>query len=93
MGDRASLLNDAFSLADSTQLSYDIALDMTKYLENEEDYVPWSVAASKLTSLKRTLMFTETFSNYNNYARGLIAKIYDTFTWDVVMDDDLHLYK
>uniref|UniRef100_T1GS71 ERAP1-like C-terminal domain-containing protein n=1 Tax=Megaselia scalaris TaxID=36166 RepID=T1GS71_MEGSC len=36
--DRASLLNDVFILADSTQLSYETALNLTKYLVNEEEY-------------------------------------------------------
>lgn len=90
MGDRACLLNDAFSLADSTKLSYDLALDMTKYLDKEDQYVPWNVAASKLTSLKRTLMFTDTFVAYNVYSRALIAPIYQSVGWSV---DDDHLKK
>lgn len=90
VGDRANLLNDAFSLADSTQLPYDLALDMTKYLSKEDQYVPWSVAASKLTSLKRTLMFTPAFVNYNVYSRDLIAPIYATVGWTV---GDDHLKK
>lgn len=90
VGDRACLLNDAFSLADSTQLKYDMALDMTKYLGKEDQYVPWSVAASKLTSLKRTLMFTEAFVHYNAYARELIAPIYTSVGWNV---DEDHLKK
>ncbi|CAD6993566.1 unnamed protein product [Ceratitis capitata] len=86
VGDRAGLLNDAFSLADATQLSYDTALDMTAYLAKEPDYVPWNVAASKLTSLKRLLMFTEVFGNYKKYARELIKPIYESVTWTVGED-------
>ncbi|XP_058986730.1 glutamyl aminopeptidase-like [Musca domestica] len=86
VGDRACLLNDAFSLADSTQLAYDMALDMTKYLGKEDQYVPWSVAASKLTSLKRTLMYTDVFVHYNSYARELIEPIYQSVGWNVGED-------
>ncbi|XP_039964988.1 uncharacterized protein LOC120777590 [Bactrocera tryoni] len=86
VGDRAGLLNDAFTLADATQLSYDTALDMTAYLAKEVDYVPWSVAASKLTSLKRLLMFTEVFGDYKQYARELIKPIYENVTWTVGED-------
>ncbi|XP_017474764.1 PREDICTED: glutamyl aminopeptidase-like [Rhagoletis zephyria] len=88
VGDRAGLLNDAFSLADATQLSYDTAFDMTEYLAKETEYVPWSVAASKLTSLKRSLMFTEVYGNYNQYSRNLIKPIYEQVTW-TVGDDHL----
>ncbi|KAH8312017.1 hypothetical protein KR044_009049 [Drosophila immigrans] len=85
-GDRASLLNDAFALADSTQLPYDVAFEMTKYLAKEEDYVPWSVAASKLTSLKRTLYYTSSFVKYKKYATALIEPIYTALTWTVGED-------
>lgn len=89
VGDRASLLNDAFALADSTQLPYEIAFDMTKYLAKEEDYVPWSVAASKLTSLKRTLYYTNSYAKYKKYATALIEPIYTALTW-TVGDDHLN---
>ncbi|XP_053945175.1 glutamyl aminopeptidase-like [Anastrepha ludens] len=86
VSDRAGLLNDAFSLADATQLSYDTALNMTEYLSKETEYVPWYVAASKLTSLKRLLMFTEIYVNYKKYASELIKPIYQNVTWTVGND-------
>ncbi|KAI8123273.1 Glutamyl aminopeptidase [Lucilia cuprina] len=86
IGDRACLLNDAFALADSTQLPYNMPLDMTKYLSKEDQYVPWSVAASKLTSLKRKLMFTDAFVDYNAYARNLVEQIYESVGWTVGED-------
>ncbi|EDV93149.1 GH18428 [Drosophila grimshawi] len=85
-GDRASILNDAFALADATQLPYEVAFDMTKYLDKEVNYVPWSVAASKLTSLKRTLYYTSTFVKYKKYATALIEPIYTSLTWTVGED-------
>lgn len=86
MADRASLLNDAFALADSTQIPYNMPLDMTRYLAKEDQYVPWSVAASKMVSLKHTLMFTDTFVDYNNYTRDLVTDIYKTVGWTVGAD-------
>lgn len=49
--DRSNLIHDAFSLAKASYLPYATALNMTKYLVFEHDYVPWSVAGSKLISL------------------------------------------
>lgn len=60
--DRAHLLNDAFSLAEATQLNYDVPLNLTKYLAGETENVPWSVAASKLNGIRRLMSHTE---NYN----------------------------
>uniref|UniRef100_T1GQI9 Aminopeptidase n=1 Tax=Megaselia scalaris TaxID=36166 RepID=T1GQI9_MEGSC len=81
--DRAAILNDAFSLADSTTIPYETSLDMTKYLKDETEYVPWVVASSKLTSLKTSLMFTDIYKEYITYARALIAKVYQEVGWEV----------
>lgn len=59
------MINDAFSLAEATLLSYDIALDLTSYLTNETEYVPWSVASTNLLSLKNQLYHTPQFSKFS----------------------------
>lgn len=92
VGDRASILNDAFSLADATTIPYDTSLDMTKYLKDETEYVPWSVASSKLTSLKTSLMFTDVYKDYITYARELIDKVYKEVGWTVEGVDE-HIKK
>lgn len=91
IADRAHLLNDVFSLADASQISYDIALDMTTYLTKETDFVPWYVAATKLQALQINLVQTESYVSYLNYARSLINKVYQEVTWNV--DEDNHLKK
>ena len=53
--DRASLLNDAFSLADSGELNYEIALDMIGYLKREVEYVPWAVGTDIANGLLKYL--------------------------------------
>lgn len=75
--DRASLLNDVFTLADSTQVSYETALDLTKYLVNEEEFVPWMVATAKLTSMKKLLYYTDMYQLYVDYSRNLFGRIYE----------------
>lgn len=74
VSDRGHLLNDAFSLAEATLLSYDIALTLTNYLKNETEYVPWSVASTNLLNLKNRLSpapnekFQVSFSDDQNYS-------------------------
>ncbi|XP_073818649.1 aminopeptidase A-like [Musca autumnalis] len=89
IADRAHLLNDIFSLADASQIPYNIALDMTTYLEKESDFVPWYVAATKLQALQINLMHSEIYMDYLKYARSLIEKVYQEVTWTV--DEDNHL--
>ncbi|KAL8206925.1 UNVERIFIED_CONTAM: hypothetical protein K2H54_035314, partial [Gekko kuhli] len=39
--DRAGFLEDAFSLARAGLLDYGYALNLTRYLQDEEEYIPW----------------------------------------------------
>ena len=45
---RAQLLDDSFNLALAGMIPYKFALDFTKYLKNEQDYVPWNAVLSEL---------------------------------------------
>lgn len=92
IADRGHLLNDAFALADANQLSYKIPLDMTAYLAQERDFVPWYVASNKLRSLHRSLMFSEGYVSYLTYARSLIAGVYEEVGWTVDADNHLKKY-
>lgn len=56
IGDRTGLLNDAFALADASQLRYDLALELTRFLAQETEYVPWATVSSKMKSI-RTLIY------------------------------------
>lgn len=91
IADRAHLLNDAFALADASQLSYTVPLEMSAYLAQEQDFVPWYVAATKLEALKKSLMFSDSYVPYLSYARTLLTNAYSTVGWTV--DADNHLKK
>lgn len=41
---RAQMIDDALNLAFAGYLNYDIALNLTLYLPNEREYVPWKAA-------------------------------------------------
>lgn len=51
---RADLLHDAFLLAE-TDLNYSIAMNLTSYLINEDDYQPWVVAMRWFGQMNRLL--------------------------------------
>lgn len=87
-GDRASLVDDVFALADATQVRYGTAFELTRYLIDETAYVPWEVASSKLLSLKNKLYYTpEVYERYITYARELIDNAYILVkTWEIGTD-------
>ena len=88
--DRASLLNDAFSLAESGHLSYDIPLKMTSYLSKETNLVPWETVYSKLLDLSKLLEFTPTFPLLNKYIQNLVREHYSRLGW---RDEGTHAEK
>ncbi|ELK36549.1 Glutamyl aminopeptidase [Myotis davidii] len=47
--DRASFIDDAFALARAQLLDYKVALNLTKYLKMEKDFLPWQRVISAVT--------------------------------------------
>ncbi|XP_069668648.1 aminopeptidase A-like isoform X2 [Periplaneta americana] len=88
--DRAHLLDDAFSLAEAGLLNYETAMEMTRYLKNESDYVPWQVAANKFNGLGKLLVSSTFYAKYRKYLACLMSSVYHKVTM-VVSEDDPHL--
>lgn len=61
--DRANLLNDAFNLADSEIITYDIPLKLSNYLTYEDNVVPWAVAQTEFLSLRNKLQETLAYNS------------------------------
>ena len=61
---RAQLLDDALNLARAGKLPYSIALDLTTYLEHDEDYIPWAAALNALSFLDQRLTNNEGYDNF-----------------------------
>ena len=59
--DRAHLINDAFSLAESGHVPYSIPLAMTKYLKKENSLIPWESAYDKIVTMGQLLLDTPTY--------------------------------
>lgn len=83
VSDRSHLLNDAFNLADATHLSYDIAMDLTKYLDKENQHVPWATMSSKLITIKNLLYRRDASEKYLKYATELVKSAYGNVDWTV----------
>ena len=53
--ERSNLLSDSLSLARAGQLSYEVALDLTLYLRQETDLLPWDAVVSSFDYITRQL--------------------------------------
>ncbi|XP_077505245.1 uncharacterized protein LOC144115007 [Amblyomma americanum] len=86
--DRSNLLYDAFQLAWSNRLSYDVLFNMTQYLIHEMHLIPWSTAHGSLLALTHLLENTEVRRPMQTYIRKLVDPIYKTLGWE---DGDKHM--
>lgn len=48
---RAQIMNDALNLARAGLVNYEIPLNLTKYLEKEEEFLPWEATLTALSYL------------------------------------------
>jgi aminopeptidase N len=58
---RAQLLDDALNLARAGLLNYSIALNLTTYLANETDFIPWISYFRVLTFLNTRFAGTDDY--------------------------------
>ena len=79
--DRASLLSDAFSLAESGMLGYDVPLSMTAYLGQESHLVPWETIYNKLVNIGSLLTNTPLYPQFRLYVVNLVSQHYQRLGW------------
>ncbi|KAF5308640.1 hypothetical protein FQR65_LT06101 [Abscondita terminalis] len=92
ISDKTHLLEESFSIAETGELKYSIPLELTKYLKYEFNSIPWSVASSELSGLKKYLVDTTDFPEYTKYILSIVSPGYENFTWNEKPEDS-HLTK
>ena len=78
--DRANILFDANQLSDKALLDYETLFNLLSYLKNENDFLPWSVGSSCISSIqsKLTSISSPLIVQYNAFIRDLISFVYDS---------------
>ena len=80
--DRAHLINDAFSLAESGHVPYSVPLSMTRYLKKEQSLIPWESAYDKINTMGKLLQDSPTYSIFRKYVLSLVKEHYDRLQWN-----------
>ncbi|GBN33375.1 Glutamyl aminopeptidase [Araneus ventricosus] len=88
--DRANLLDDALTLSRVGILDSAIAFNLTRYLEKEEDYVPWETAILHLEVLDVLMQESPALSLFHKFARNLMKPVAENLGWT---DEGDHLKK
>lgn len=70
---RAQIVDDALTLARAGKLDYRIALNLTRYLVNESEYVPWRAALGALGFID-SMMCTGPHYNLFKVGKSLFMK-------------------
>ncbi|XP_053317476.1 glutamyl aminopeptidase [Spea bombifrons] len=82
-GDRAGLIDDGFALASAEKLDYNITLDLTKYLVNESNYLPWQRVSSGLSYLNDMLEDDNAiYPKFQEYLRRQVKPITAKLGWN-----------
>lgn len=80
--DRTSFIDDAFALTRAQILDYGKALNLTRYLKSEVDFLPWQRAISSVTYI--ISMFEddrELYPRIETYFQGQVKPIADSLGW------------
>ncbi|CAL7945633.1 unnamed protein product [Xylocopa violacea] len=88
--DRANLIDDAFTLCEAGELNATIPLELSLYLLEERDYVPWATALGYLHSWKERLSESSGYKRYIAFLKQLITPVTRYVGW---MDEGSHLKK
>ncbi|NWR90810.1 AMPE aminopeptidase, partial [Furnarius figulus] len=91
VADRAGILDDAFSLARPGLVDYSVPLDLTRYLRNETEYLPWHRVITSVTYLADMLEDdTDIYPLFQGHFRTLVKPVVDELSWN---DSGSHLQR
>ncbi|KAH3860106.1 aminopeptidase N-like [Dreissena polymorpha] len=77
---RAQIINDAWSLAQSGDLAMEVALQTTNYLDKEREYVPWAAASSQLSFVNSMLARHPLYGSFKNFMRSKTGDAFKELT-------------
>lgn len=86
---RAQLLDDAFNLARSGQLSYGILLELLEHITQETDYVPLYVVSRGLTYLDRLISGTDYYEEFQQFITNILTTAFEKLGTDLIEDESI----
>ncbi|XP_034485827.1 aminopeptidase N [Drosophila innubila] len=74
---RAQLIDDVLNLATGSYLSYDTAMNLTRYLAHETNHVPWKAAITNFNFIDSMFVKSGDYDLLKNYLLKLMSRVYD----------------
>ena len=81
---RARIIDDTFTLAEAGRLPYEAALNLTRYLHNENEYLPWEMAFTGLTVIQNYFGDEPEADHFREYVKHLIRNLFNKEIDDIL---------
>ncbi|XP_030045538.1 aminopeptidase Ey [Microcaecilia unicolor] len=76
---RAQIISDAFSLARAKYINTTAALETTKFLINDTEYMPWQTAVASLDYFKLMFDRTDVYGSMKKYMKKQVSALFQHF--------------
>ncbi|NXF23049.1 AMPN Aminopeptidase, partial [Rhodinocichla rosea] len=91
---RAQIIDDAFNLARAKYVSVTLALNTTRFLGRETEYMPWQAALTNLKYFQQMFDRSEVFGAMSEYMKKQVTPLFEyykniTNNWNNTLSDDL----
>ncbi|KAI4459362.1 protease m1 zinc metalloprotease [Holotrichia oblita] len=87
IADRAHLLEEVFRLAHSNDITYAVALNLSKYMKDETDFIPWNVMSTMMHELNIYLATSSVYPDFKIFVQEMVTNAYNTLTWEEDIND------
>uniref|UniRef100_U3FZS8 Aminopeptidase n=4 Tax=Micrurus TaxID=8634 RepID=U3FZS8_MICFL len=94
---RAQIIDDAFNLARAKHVGTDLALNTTRYLSKEREYLPWDTALDNLDYFRLMFDRSEVYGPMQLYVRRQVSPLFQhyrnvTRNWTQIPEDLMNQY-
>ncbi|XP_034291427.1 aminopeptidase N isoform X1 [Pantherophis guttatus] len=94
---RAQIIDDAFNLARAKHVGSDLALNTTRYLAKEREYLPWDTALDNLDYFRLMFDRSEVYGPMQKYIQKQVTPLFDhfkkiTLNWTQIPDGLMDQY-
>ncbi|XP_063170496.1 aminopeptidase N [Candoia aspera] len=79
---RAQIIDDAFNLARAKLIGMDLALNTTRYLAREREYLPWDAALDNLGYFRLMFDRSEVYGPMQRYIQNQVTPLFEYF-WNL----------
>ena len=74
---RAQGIDDALNLVEAGQLDYETALNLTRYLEHETDYIPWESVLTGMEYISSMMTRASGYGLLKKHMRTILTLLYN----------------